>query len=621
MLAADDLAVAAGRRATAPRDRTEGWPAGMRLAALFLGTRDPTATRRASRATTRPSPTTWSARSWRASRRLQRFLLRTSIAERLSSGLAEALTDESHGQQHLEALESSNAFVVGLGPGPGVVPLPRAAARGAAPPTCASRTHEHSRTCTDGLRAGSPATAARSRPCGTLPTPQDWRLLGRIFVTGGAALVVSADRAAVERVLHRIPRDRLDDGPDLAGVRGRSPVPRGAFRGHGSTPRARPGGAAPARTAGAQRDTRDLPPALDGRAALARRRGRRTPGRDHGAGRALRSGPVAARAPASTEPSPWATWGGPAVVGPTRRGGTAAHRRSRRLGRHPVGRVSDQHAGAPRAGRDRDRAGWARRSTTPPRRSSSSRLAAGHRSRRQQRRTSRSRRSTTAATTSPPLVGCSSRARRQRLGKPRARRAFTLAGAWMDASAGRLPAARARMVSLATDLDGGELPPFLASLAAVAVAQDRPRRRRPGAGHAADRASPPVATPDPRRGGLRSESTVGPWRATAGGRPAPATPEQRHRRRRRRLAAHGAGGRPVARGQPRDGSDEPGRRAGRDRGGTPALPRAPPGARRATAGPGQAARSQCRRIRRGAAGRAAATPDRPGPVPSPCPSR
>ncbi len=45
---------------------------------------------------------------------------------------------------------------------------------------------------------------------------------------------MSADRAAVERVLHRIPRDRLDDGPDLLVCAAARLFLDGAFRGHGS---------------------------------------------------------------------------------------------------------------------------------------------------------------------------------------------------------------------------------------------------------------------------------------------------------------------------------------------------------------------------------------------------
>ncbi len=46
---------------------------------------------------------------------LRRFLLRTSVADRLNGGLAEVLTDDPRGQRFLEMLERSNAFVIGLG--------------------------------------------------------------------------------------------------------------------------------------------------------------------------------------------------------------------------------------------------------------------------------------------------------------------------------------------------------------------------------------------------------------------------------------------------------------------------------------------------------------------------
>jgi LuxR family maltose regulon positive regulatory protein len=207
---------------TAPADvdllvqRTEGWPAGLRLAALYLGNGDPTHTP-ASFAGDDGVVTDYLVGEVLASQPpgAEQFLLRTSIVERLDSGLAEALTEESHAQQQLEALERSNAFVVSLGPGrvwfryhpllremlqhrlkvtaPGVVAdLHRRAAHWFA---------DHGRQI-EAMRHAADA--------------EDWQLLGRIFVTGAAMFTVSTDRGALERVLARIPAERVHDGPDLA---------------------------------------------------------------------------------------------------------------------------------------------------------------------------------------------------------------------------------------------------------------------------------------------------------------------------------------------------------------------------------------------------------------------
>ena len=145
---------------------------------------------------------------------MRQFLLRTSVVEQLSSGLAETLADEPRSQHHLEALERSNSFVVGLGPGrtwfryhallrevlqhrlrvdePDLLP------------------DLHRRAALWFARNDRPIDAMRHAA-----DAEDWALLGRLFVTGAVALLVSADRTAIERVLARVPAERLDDGADL----------------------------------------------------------------------------------------------------------------------------------------------------------------------------------------------------------------------------------------------------------------------------------------------------------------------------------------------------------------------------------------------------------------------
>ncbi len=197
-------------------DRTEGWPAGLRLAALFLG--NPESGRRASDfAGDDQTVAGYLAEEVFGSQPLdtQRFLLRTSVVARVSSQLAEELTGEPRSQHRLEDLERSNAFVFGLGPGrewfryhallremlrhrllvdsPELVPdLHRRAARWFA---------DH----------GRPIEAL-----GHAADAEDWSLLGRLLVTHALPQLVSADRAALIRVLERIPSQHLADGPELA---------------------------------------------------------------------------------------------------------------------------------------------------------------------------------------------------------------------------------------------------------------------------------------------------------------------------------------------------------------------------------------------------------------------
>jgi LuxR family transcriptional regulator, maltose regulon positive regulatory protein len=99
--------------------RTEGWAAGLRLAALSLAGH--------------PEPE-WFAEEFSGSARtvadyllaevldrqpeaVRRLLLRTSVLERVSGPLADALTGDAGGERILQDLERANAFVVSLDPG------------------------------------------------------------------------------------------------------------------------------------------------------------------------------------------------------------------------------------------------------------------------------------------------------------------------------------------------------------------------------------------------------------------------------------------------------------------------------------------------------------------------
>ena len=96
-------------------DRTDGWAAGLRLAAMFLQRPDARATQFSgadrsvadyllSEVAANQSPQTW------------QFLLRTSLVPRICGDLADTLTGQRHGQRTLDVLERENAFVTALGP-------------------------------------------------------------------------------------------------------------------------------------------------------------------------------------------------------------------------------------------------------------------------------------------------------------------------------------------------------------------------------------------------------------------------------------------------------------------------------------------------------------------------
>ena len=214
VLAADGVGVAPEDAALLV-ERTEGWPVGLRLAALFLGRPGP-ARSAADFAGDDQAVVDYLAEEVlaRQSPRIQRFLMRTSIAERVNCELAEVLTDEPRSQHHLEFLESSNTFVVGLGPGrewyryhgllldmlrhrllveePGtVLELHRRAAQWYADKDLPLEALQHA------ADAG------------------DWALFGRLFVTQALPLSVSVDRAGLDQVLARVPKHRVADGPEL----------------------------------------------------------------------------------------------------------------------------------------------------------------------------------------------------------------------------------------------------------------------------------------------------------------------------------------------------------------------------------------------------------------------
>jgi LuxR family maltose regulon positive regulatory protein len=96
--------------------RTEGWAAGLRLAALSLaGHPDPTRFAEEFSGTERTVAEYLLAEVLdRQPEEVRRLLLRTSVLERVNGELADALTGGSGGERVLQDLEQANAFVVSL---------------------------------------------------------------------------------------------------------------------------------------------------------------------------------------------------------------------------------------------------------------------------------------------------------------------------------------------------------------------------------------------------------------------------------------------------------------------------------------------------------------------------
>jgi LuxR family maltose regulon positive regulatory protein len=143
----------------------------------------------------------------------QRFLLRTSVPDRICGALAEVLTGQRDGQRMLEQLAAANLFIEPVGTGqwfryhrafrsalrhrlqssePDVVPQLH---------LLAARWHAAEG---DVLVALTHAAAAGS-----------WQLLAELVVRRGLTLFASADRTDFVKLLERIPPERLSDSAEL----------------------------------------------------------------------------------------------------------------------------------------------------------------------------------------------------------------------------------------------------------------------------------------------------------------------------------------------------------------------------------------------------------------------
>ncbi|MEM8808259.1 MAG: LuxR C-terminal-related transcriptional regulator [Cyanobacteria bacterium P01_G01_bin.38] len=96
--------------------RTEGWIAGLQLAALSLQGREDIADFVAAFSGDDRYIVDYLLEEvlQRQPDRVRRFLLRTAILERLSGSLCDAVTDQNDGQEMLETLERSNLFIIPL---------------------------------------------------------------------------------------------------------------------------------------------------------------------------------------------------------------------------------------------------------------------------------------------------------------------------------------------------------------------------------------------------------------------------------------------------------------------------------------------------------------------------
>ncbi len=193
--------------------RTEGWAAGLRLAAMYLNRES--AGRVAEFAGDNQAVTEYLLAEVFASQPVQmrNFLLRTSIADRICGELADVLTDGEHSQRNLEGLERANAFITSVGARRHWFryhPLMR-------------ETLIHQLRLEDPVlyrdlhRRAAGWFATNAAPVEAMrhaAEANDWRLMGELFVTIVGPRILSVDRQAINEALAKIPDEEL--GRDAA---------------------------------------------------------------------------------------------------------------------------------------------------------------------------------------------------------------------------------------------------------------------------------------------------------------------------------------------------------------------------------------------------------------------
>ncbi len=192
--------------------RTEGWPAGVRLALMYLsrsqsitefaGTERSVAEFLAAEVLARNTP------------EIRRFLLRTSVAHLINSELADAIVGEVGAQSTLEMLERTNQFVTALGTDrvwfryhPLLRDLLNHMFRRDDP---AAFRQAQQRTARWLAEHGEPVDAL-----GHAAEAADWLLFGDIFTRGAAPAMVGVGRPAILRQLQAVPYAELHPSTDL----------------------------------------------------------------------------------------------------------------------------------------------------------------------------------------------------------------------------------------------------------------------------------------------------------------------------------------------------------------------------------------------------------------------
>ena len=211
-------------------ERTEGWAAGLRLAALSLaGHPDPERFAAEFSGSERTVAEYLLAEVLeRQSEEVRRLLLRTSVLERVNGELANLLTGDDGGQRILQELAETNAFVMALDAARSwfrchhlFADLLRLELRRTAPGEVAAL---HQVAAGWHARHGFPIEAVRHAQAG-----QDWGLAGRLLADHWPSLVLSGQAGTVHALLAGFPAEARAADAELAAVTAADESARGSL--------------------------------------------------------------------------------------------------------------------------------------------------------------------------------------------------------------------------------------------------------------------------------------------------------------------------------------------------------------------------------------------------------
>jgi LuxR family maltose regulon positive regulatory protein len=215
-------------------ERTEGWAAGLRLAALWLaGHPDPGRLAAEFSGTERTVAEYLLAEVLdRQSQEVRRLLLRTSILDRVNGELAGLLTGDSGGERVLQDLEAANAFVVAVDAGRSwfryhhlFADLLQLELRRTEPDLVAGLHRAAARWLAghgDPLEAVRHAQAAR-----------DWGLAGRLLADRWPGLYLDGQAAVIHELVAGFPAEQLVADAGLAAVAAGDELARGSLEAAG----------------------------------------------------------------------------------------------------------------------------------------------------------------------------------------------------------------------------------------------------------------------------------------------------------------------------------------------------------------------------------------------------